>query len=122
MIDQISNVLKPGGLLDLSEVPFGFWDAQKRPFVVSPDRLQPPWVAVWVSYVDSAIRARGGEADAAHHLHQWVLEHTAFEDVVVRDIYIPASPWLEGRDAYTNFWNEVGATLRDDIKVANLAR
>jgi hypothetical protein len=49
-------------------------------------------------------------------MHQWVRDHPAFEDVVYREFWIPLSPWLKGNDPNSRWWNDIGATMRDDVK------
>lgn len=74
-----------------------------------------------MSYAHRAVRERGGDADASRHLHEWISNHPAFEDVVYREYWIPTSPWLRGSDPESVFWNEVGAVMRDDIKASNIS-
>jgi len=73
-----------------------------------------------MSYINRAVKGRGGEAEASIHLHEWVSDHPAFENVVNREFWMPCSPWMRsekpGGDPVTNFWNGIGATMRDDIK------
>ncbi|EGO05269.1 hypothetical protein SERLA73DRAFT_149454 [Serpula lacrymans var. lacrymans S7.3] len=105
LIDHISHVLRPGGLIDLTEFPFTFHSYDKKMMLPSPDDLQAPLGAP----------LDGGSADASFNLHRWISEHPAFEDVTYREWWIPCSPWLQGKDAESVFWNEIGATMRDDI-------
>lgn len=74
-----------------------------------------------MSYANRAVKERGGDADASLHLHEWISDHPAFEDVVYREFWVPCSPWLRGSDPESIFWNEVGTVLRDDIKASKTA-
>lgn len=121
MINQISHVLRPGGLIDVAEFPFCFTGLDKTPILPPAGSFHPPWTALWMSYANRAVRERGGDADAATHLHEWISNHPAFEDVVYQEFYIPCSPWLRGSDPETIFWNEIGTTMRDDLKVSNIS-
>ncbi|KAL4077513.1 S-adenosyl-L-methionine-dependent methyltransferase [Scleroderma citrinum] len=117
MIDQISHVLRPGGLIDITETPFYLFGPDKQPLIYPDGTFAPPWIALWLSYAVKAVKARGGDIDATVRIHEWISSHPTFEDVVVRDIWMPASPFLKGDDPGTKFWNEIAATLRDDVKV-----
>lgn len=120
MINQISHVLRPGGLIEVTEFPFYFTGWDKQPVLPPPGSFHPPWTPLFLSYVHRAVQERGGEADAASHLHEWISNHPAFEDVVYREFWVPCSPWKRGNDPETIFWNEIGTLLRDDIKVSNV--
>ncbi|EGO31122.1 hypothetical protein SERLADRAFT_432780 [Serpula lacrymans var. lacrymans S7.9] len=122
LIDHISHVLRPGGLIDLTEFPFTFHSYDKKMMLPSPDDLQAPWAPLWMSLANGAVRKQGGSADASFNLHRWISEHPAFEDVTYREWWIPCSPWLQGKDAESVFWNEIGATMRDDILVGGRRR
>ncbi|KAG9313965.1 S-adenosyl-L-methionine-dependent methyltransferase [Chiua virens] len=116
LIDHIAHVLRPGGLIDVTEFPFNFSGAEKVPIVPPAGSFHPPWVPLWMSYAQRAVRERGGDADASTHLHEWISNHPAFEDVVYREFWIPLSPWLRGNDPHSKFWNEIGTTMRDDLQ------
>ncbi|KIL01069.1 hypothetical protein PAXRUDRAFT_821087 [Paxillus rubicundulus Ve08.2h10] len=116
LINHISHVLRPGGLIDVTEFPFYFTGLDKKPIMPPVGTFQPPWTALWMSYANRAVRARGGDADASLHLLEWVSNHPAFEDVVYREFWLPCSPWLPGSDPQTTFMNEIGETMRDDLK------
>lgn len=120
LINHISHVLRPGGLVDLTEFPFSFTGFDRQPVLPPAGSFQPPWTPLLMSYINRAVRARGGDADASTHLHEWVSNHPAFEDVVYREFWIPCSPWMTGNNPVTKFWNEIGSTMRDDIKVSNI--
>ncbi|KAH7922843.1 S-adenosyl-L-methionine-dependent methyltransferase [Leucogyrophana mollusca] len=115
LIEHISHVLRPGGLIDLTEFPFSFTGFEREEILPPAGAYEPPWTTLWMSYANRAVRARGGDADAAKNIHRWILEHPAFEDVHYREFWIPLSPWLQGNDAYTAKWNRIGATMRDDL-------
>jgi len=116
LINHISHVLRPGGLMDLTEFPFCFTGLDKKPIIPPAGSFHPPWTPLFMSYIRRAVEARGGDADASSHLHEWVSNHPAFEDVVYRPFWFPCSAWLPGNDPETKFWNGIGATMRDDIK------
>ena len=80
----------------------------------------PPWVALWVSFAVKAIQARGGDIDSAELVPGYISSHPAFEDVVIREMWVPIAPFVEGNDPETMFWNDIAATMRDDIKVSSM--
>ncbi|KAF8433517.1 S-adenosyl-L-methionine-dependent methyltransferase [Boletus edulis BED1] len=116
LINHISHVLRPGGLIDLTEFAFSFTGLDKQPLLPPAGTFHPPWTPLFMSYVNRAVKERGGDAEASTHMYEWVSTHPAFEDVVHRPFWIPCSPWMSGNDPVTKFWNEVGATMRDDIQ------
>jgi len=116
LINHIAHVLRPGGLIDVTEFPFTFSGFEKTAICPPAGTFEPPWVPLWMSYANRAVRERGGDADASLHLHEWVSNHPAFENVVYREFWIPLSPWLKGDDADSIWWNGIGTTMRDDLK------
>ena len=54
--------------------------------------LTPPWWSVWLCHLWKAIVQSGGDVNAANHLHEWILNHPMFEDVVYRDVWVPVVP------------------------------
>ncbi|KAG6380780.1 hypothetical protein JVT61DRAFT_5164 [Boletus reticuloceps] len=88
----------------------------KQPLLPPAGTFHPPWTPLFMSYVHRAVKDRGGDAEASTHMYEWVSTHPAFEDVVYRPFWIPCSPWMSGNDPVTKFWNEVGATMRDDVQ------
>ena len=75
----------------------------------------PPYFPHWMCIVREAVKQRGGEPDAADHLHRWVSEHPSFTDVVPRSFYFPASPWIPPGYPGATRLNRTGAFMRDDI-------
>ena len=120
MINQISHVLRPGGLIDITETPFSLFGPDKNPILFPPGTFAPPWVALWVSFAVKAINARGGDIESAMHVPEYISSHPAFENVEIRDIWVPIAPFVEGDDPETMFWNDIAATMRDDIKVSSM--
>jgi len=89
LIDQISRVLRPGGLIDVSEFDFTTYDINHQRIVMDEQRLGHPWWSRWLRHLRTAIQTVGGEVDAATHLHSWVLGHPTFEDVVYKEFWLP---------------------------------
>ncbi|KAJ8084742.1 hypothetical protein AAF712_006408 [Marasmius tenuissimus] len=111
LIHHISLVLRPGGLMDVMEFDFHAYDESHQRIEVGTSRIAGPWWPRWLAFLELAIRNKGGEPDAATHLHRWTTNHNAFEDVVYRDFWVPASPWR--RDS--EFALRSGRGMRDDI-------
>ena len=40
----------------------------------------------------NAIVKSGGDVNAANHLHEWILDHPTYEDVVYKDVWVPVVP------------------------------
>ncbi|KAF8641132.1 hypothetical protein AX17_000774 [Amanita inopinata Kibby_2008] len=111
LIDQISRVLRPGGLIDIMEWDFCVHDINKCQVNLPTCQLGPPWWARWLAFAASAIRGRGGDVDAASQLETWVRNHPAFQGVVIREFWLPTSPWnMDDVDMV-----QKSTILRDDI-------
>ncbi|KAH8099720.1 S-adenosyl-L-methionine-dependent methyltransferase [Cristinia sonorae] len=117
LVDHISHSLRPGGLVELTEYNFVIHDSEKRPIEIPEDdkALTGPWLPRWMNLARKAIRTRGGEVEAADHLHRWVSEHGSFEDVVHRQYWFQSSPWNTGTDPDSLRANEVAKIMRDDL-------
>jgi len=92
LIDQIGRVLRPGGLIYVTEFDFRMYDMNHRRIELDDNELGPPWWARWLSYMVKAITQSGGDVDAASHLHEWILNNPIFEDVVYKEFWLPAVP------------------------------
>jgi len=113
LIDQISLVLRSGGLIDIMEFDFHVYDQNHKRIELSTHMVERPWWPRWLAFAYLAAKRHGGDVNAATHLHSWIVDHPAFEDVVYRDFWVPASPWIEGNDAE----RRRGESMRDDISV-----
>jgi hypothetical protein len=117
LIDQTAQVLRTGGLLDLTEFDFRVYGPDKKLINLHIGSMQPPWFPLWVAYLNMAARQRGGEVDAANHLRRWVSQNPVFENVVYRDFFLPASPFFHPTDHNSKFKNSVGVSMRDNLIV-----
>jgi hypothetical protein len=92
VVDQIARVVRPGGLIDLTEYDFQAYDHNGQ--VVPADRSthSPPWWARWLSHLRDAFDEKGGDFNAATHLHSWVASNSAFEGVVYKEHFMPIVP------------------------------
>jgi len=123
LVDQIGNVLRPGGLVEFMEYGFRVYDQDKQLINVSTSTMEPPWFPRWMSWTHMAVGRRGGSVDAAERLHSWLEDDPVFEDVVYRPHWVPISPWLQGDDPESKWLNEIGGLVRDDTKAfLNAAR
>ncbi|KZT27548.1 S-adenosyl-L-methionine-dependent methyltransferase [Neolentinus lepideus HHB14362 ss-1] len=116
LIDHMTRVLRPGGLLELFEFDFRVYDESKKPYICNLNVLQPPWTPLWMAMAHQAVRRRGGNVDAANLLERWVREHRCLTDVVYREYWIPTNPWLRGNDEEAIRQRAFGEVMRDDIK------
>ncbi|KAF9055905.1 hypothetical protein BJ165DRAFT_1429469 [Panaeolus papilionaceus] len=89
MIQQIAHVVRPGGLIDISEFDFRVYDQNRRQHFVDPNNFTSPWLARWMALVRRAVIQSGGDVDAAFHLYDWIANNPAFEDVVYREFFFP---------------------------------
>ncbi|KDQ63063.1 hypothetical protein JAAARDRAFT_694199 [Jaapia argillacea MUCL 33604] len=116
LVDQITRVLRPGGMLDLLEFDFRVYGGDRKPIIVRPSVMEGPWLPRWMYMCQMAVRQRGGHVDAANLLRRWVSDHRCMEDVVYREFWAQTAPWNPGKDAHSMWLNEMGAIMRDDIK------
>ncbi|KAK0466917.1 S-adenosyl-L-methionine-dependent methyltransferase [Desarmillaria tabescens] len=113
MIDQISHVLRPGGLIDLTEWDFHCYDEDFHRIEVDVTTIEKPWWPRWLAYLEMAARRRGGNVNAATHIRDWVSHHPRFEDVIYNEYFIPATPWVT--DSALDL--RIGVAMREDIEV-----
>ncbi|KAH9486365.1 Putative ATP-dependent RNA helicase [Psilocybe cubensis] len=92
LVDQMCRVLRPHGLLDISEFDFHMYDKDHNRLELGTHEVAPPWWARWMSFLAASIKNIGGDVDAATHLHEWVLSNPLFEDVVYREFWLPIVP------------------------------
>ncbi|KAJ7755057.1 hypothetical protein DFH07DRAFT_500073 [Mycena maculata] len=115
LIDQISHVLRPAGLLDVMEFDFHVYDHMPDGNHVrcelQTSKVDEPWVARWMTFAHLAARNAGGHPDAATHLQRWITSHPAFENIVYKDYWVPVSP----HPIFNDFQKRIGAAMRDDI-------
>ncbi|TEB24749.1 hypothetical protein FA13DRAFT_1638308 [Coprinellus micaceus] len=93
LIDQISCILVPGGLVELVECDFHTYNRHRQRIKVDLDL--PPNGRYWPRYmahINAAAKAFGGDVGAATHLYRWLTTHGAFEDISYRDVWIPTIP------------------------------
>ncbi|KAG7445072.1 S-adenosyl-L-methionine-dependent methyltransferase [Guyanagaster necrorhizus] len=113
MIDQISHVLRPGGLIDLTEWDFHCYDENHHRIELDVTTIEEPWFPRWMAYFKMAVQRRGGGVDAGTHIHDWVSRHARFEDVNYNEYFVPATPWRTENPIDLR----IGAAVRDDIQV-----
>ncbi|KAI0361087.1 hypothetical protein OH77DRAFT_1417285 [Trametes cingulata] len=115
LIDEMAQTLRPRGLIQLVEFDFRVYDEHKRPIMPSRLEEETPWLARWMNVVNIAVEQRGGEPDAANHLHHWVSKHPLLEEAVYNEYWFQTGPWKTGDDPFTARDNRIGAMMRDDI-------
>lgn len=114
LIERISRILKPGGLIELAEFDFSVYNRFRQRIPVDLDKPpEAPYWARFMAHLNGAVRRSGGDADAATHLWNWVTTHGAFENVSYRDLWIPTIP---GNDEM--YGEQVYSMVRDDISVS----
>ncbi|TFY63310.1 hypothetical protein EVJ58_g3330 [Rhodofomes roseus] len=114
LVDQMSQCLRLGGLLDLTEFDFRVYGVDKNPILTEG----VSWLAQWMNLCHDAVHRNGGEPDAANHLRRWVSQSPVFEEVVYREFWFQTSPWRAGTDAATIRQNRISHVFRDDILVS----
>ncbi|KAK0214847.1 hypothetical protein IW262DRAFT_1475574 [Armillaria fumosa] len=114
MIDQISHVLRPEGLIDLTEWDFHCYNEDfQRIELDDVTTVEKPWWPRWLAYLEMAVRRRGGDVDAATHIHDWVSRHPRFEDVIYNEYFIPATPWVT--DSTLDL--HIGVAMRENMQI-----
>ncbi|TFK26712.1 S-adenosyl-L-methionine-dependent methyltransferase [Coprinopsis marcescibilis] len=113
LIDEMSRVLRPRGVLDICETDYCVYDINYQKIVVSPHELGPPWYARFLTFASEAATALGSSTAAIHKIYDWLSEHPGFEEVQYREYWFPVSPWMDkDRDPF-NY--KIGGAVRDDI-------
>ncbi|GJE90274.1 S-adenosyl-L-methionine-dependent methyltransferase [Phanerochaete sordida] len=110
LIDTMTRMLLPGGVIDIMEAELVIYDAKMRPIPTSRSAL-----ARWLTLVVTVIRQLGGEPDAAAHLAEWVALHEDYEQVAVHEWWVQTSPWSLGRDMESQRRNAHGIGMRDNL-------
>jgi len=113
-------VLRPGGLVELLEYDFRFYDKHHRPISPPTTSMEPPWLPRWMNFLSIAIRQRGGSVDAANMLYSWVSEHGAFEDVHYQEIYFPTAPFGHPKDPDYHRLQAIASIMREDMQVGSV--
>lgn len=80
--------------------------------------LRPPWWAVWLSHLLKAIVKSGGDVSAASHLHEWILGHPMFEDVVYKEFWVPVVPAARDISNDSEEARQMDKKLSDDCYVS----
>ncbi|KAF8580131.1 S-adenosyl-L-methionine-dependent methyltransferase [Ramaria rubella] len=122
LINHMVRCLRPRGLIVLYEFDFRLYH---------PDtRVAPPWSTTcppeeatylcrWFGALRRAVAQRGGDVDAATHLHTWILQHDCFseDEVTYCEYWLPTAP-----SEYQKEWGvvgkhpkEVGELMREDL-------
>ncbi|KAH9920205.1 uncharacterized protein BXZ73DRAFT_91944 [Epithele typhae] len=116
LIDEMTQTLRPRGLIHLIEFDFRVYDSKHRPILPAHGGpKEPAALARWMNLVNVAVEQRGGEPDAANHLQRWITAHPSLEDVVYREFWFPTCPWARGTTPEALRHNRTGAMMRDDI-------
>jgi len=115
LIDHISQCLRPGGLMELLEFDFRVYDPSRKPFSLPTGTMEPPWFPRWMSFLNMAVRQRGGSPDAANMLYSWTLQHPSLEDVVYEEYFIPTAPFMSHEEPNYHLMRSIADILREDI-------
>ncbi|KAF8203920.1 hypothetical protein BJ912DRAFT_941422 [Pholiota molesta] len=115
LIDQISRVLRPGGLIDVSEFDFHLYDKHHRRIELQVNESGRPWFAQWMSYMHAAVKNIGGDTDAATHLYEWISSNPRFEDVVYREFWLPVVPPPRDKLTETEYLRRFEQKMSEDI-------
>jgi hypothetical protein len=127
----MSHTLRPGGLIELCESDFRVYDEDKCPIYCSSALdpasnapLRGPWFPLWTCFVIKAVRKAGGNIDAANLLNRWVCSNNNFDQRTVEynEYFLPTAPFYTGTDERSQWLNDLGRVMRDDIKVSFFRR
>jgi hypothetical protein len=114
LIEQMTHVLRPGGILDMLEYGFRVHDEYKR--IITP-ATHGGWFPRWLAEIHIASGRLGGTLDAAQHLKSWVEETRSYSNIVHTKFWTPLAPWLPGDDIASRTANEHAVLMREDVKV-----
>ena len=105
-------------MINVSEFDFHVYDANHRRIERDISELSPPWWGVWLSHLLKAIVKSGGDVTAANHLHDWILDHPMFQDVVYREIWVPVVPAPRDTSNDSEEARQMEKKLSDDCYVS----
>lgn len=115
------QTLRPRGLVQLVEFDFHMYDEHRQPVLSNRLDEETDAIARWMNFVNVAIEQRGGEPDAANHLHHWASTHPDLEEVVYREFWFQSCPWKRPNEHNASRDNRIGAMMGDDILVRSVA-
>jgi len=96
LIVQIAQILRPDGLMLLSECDIQSYDEEKRLLLPYPvGHPQHTALAAFQKLIRDSVRVRGGGADAPGKLAEWARSVPSFIDVRAEDLWIATRPCLE---------------------------
>ncbi|KDQ21624.1 hypothetical protein BOTBODRAFT_26057 [Botryobasidium botryosum FD-172 SS1] len=119
LVDQISQIVRPGGLFIAIECEFIVYDEHK--VYLPPHPLGHPqhaWFVHFFSHLSKAMRARLGNIDAAPLLGSWLADHHAFEEVETIEELVPTGPWFPPNTDEGHRMNHVAKLVQDDLITA----
>ena len=94
------------------------YDANHRRIERDVNDLTPPWWSVWLCHLLKAIIKSGGDVSAANNMHEWILNHPMFEDVVYRDVWVPVVPVPRDTSNDSEETRQLEKKLSDDCYVS----
>lgn len=103
--------------MEIVDYDFRVYDGSGKPFSLPTSVLHPPYFAQWMSLLHTAVRQRGGSPDAATMLHNWTLQHPAFEDVVHEHYFLPTAPFISPEQPNYHVMRTIAEYLREDMLV-----
>jgi len=113
LIDQISRILRPGGLLLIHETDFRVYDSKHE--IVEPVDYGHPRHAYLPHFLvrfRNAARARRGNLDAASLIEGWLSEHRAYAEIGTFDSWLPTGPCFPPECTQDN---AIGDMMRNDL-------
>ncbi|TEB26001.1 S-adenosyl-L-methionine-dependent methyltransferase [Coprinellus micaceus] len=111
LIEDISRILRPGGVMELCEFDFSIYNQNHHPFTIHlHEPMVSPYWARWMAHLRRAVQGRGGDIFAAGYLWQWATNHPAFENIEGRDVWLPTVP-----GNHSEYPGEFYALLRENV-------
>jgi len=115
LVDQVSKVLRPGGLFLGQDWDFRTCDENKIAYPEDGgEDATIPWFARFVIRLHTAVRARTGNIDAAVMLGEWLGDHPSYISVEVSEVWIPSGPWFDGETEEGKRLNHLGKLMQED--------
>ncbi|KAG9048631.1 hypothetical protein FS837_012340 [Tulasnella sp. UAMH 9824] len=97
VIDNASEVLRPGGVLLLASVGMYAYDEEKKllPSAASEDGRKPSALGCLFSALREMFSKQGRATDALWAWPDWINGDPRYEGFGMRDCYNPLGPWME---------------------------
>ncbi|KAG8959108.1 hypothetical protein FRC03_008448 [Tulasnella sp. 419] len=119
LIEQVANILRPGGLVQVGEADGKAYRSPSREGYIDP--RYPPGhpeysaYGAWLQLAVQCIQKKGGDSSAAMMSRIWIREHRAFEEVEYSELWLPTGAYFPGNTPEEIHWNRIGPVTTENL-------